>query len=96
MTNGLSKTQKLKKEEKTQDSVQKEGLSFRSIEREDMGTGVVGRSSVKVDNLDTDIARLKNNYDFAKYSNDIIDYLVNQGYNYDEVVSAVYDELGLK
>ena len=96
MTSGLQKTRKANKKEETSNNAQAEqGLSFRSIERKDMGTGVAGRSSVRMDNFDTDMSKLEKNYQFAKYTNDCIDSLVKQGFSLEEATMAVYKELGV-
>ncbi len=96
MTSGLQKTTKAnKKEDNNSNSQAGQGLSFKSIERKDMGTGVAGRSSVRMDNFDTDMSKLEKNYQFAQATNDYIDELVRQGYSLEEATMAVYKELGV-
>ena len=98
MNNGLNKTSKISKEDEaiktsSQSDVQN-GLSFRGTEKSDMGTGAAGRSSVKMDNFNTDMLTFKGHYDFAQMTNNLIDALVEQGYSLDEATNAVYNELG--
>ena len=59
-----------------------------------MGTGSAGRSSVKMDNFNTDMISFKAHYDFVQMTNNLIDSLVEQGYSLDEATCAVYNELG--
>ena len=96
MNNSLNKTSKIKKEDavkNTQPEINN-GLSFRGSEKVDMGTGSAGRSSVKMDNFNTDMISFKAHYDFAQMTNNLIDSLVEQGYSLDEATCAVYNELG--
>ncbi|MBQ7450500.1 hypothetical protein IJS77_03710 [bacterium] len=96
MNNGLKKTQKIQKEETAQ-SIQQEaqnGLSFRGAKKADMGTGAAGRSSVKMDNFDTDMRKFQSKYHYAHAVNTYIDALVAQGYDYGDAVVAVMNELG--
>ena len=92
----LKKTSKVQREEIAQNeqSEIKNGLSFRGTEKTDMGTGSAGRSSVKIDNFNTDMISFKSHYDFANMTNNLIDSLVEQGYSLDEATYAVYSELG--
>ena len=96
MANGLNKTQKVKKEE-TAEVSQKEssqkGLSFKKV---DLGTGVAGKSSVKMDNFDTDMARFQNYPMVVEAANAYVDSLLAKGYSLEEAVSAVHNELGIK
>ena len=96
MANGLNKTTKIQKEEKAQNEQQEvqNGLSFRGAKKTDMGTGAAGRSSVKMDNLDTDMKKFKANYKFAEAVNTYVDSLVAQGYDYGDAIVAVMNELG--
>ena len=95
MTSGLQKTQKTnQKEEQSLNAQQEQGLTFRGAERTDLGMGVAGKSSIKIDNFDTDMTKFGKNYQFAQATNAYIDSLVAQGYSLDEAVSAVYGELG--
>ena len=93
MTNGLNKVTKKQQREEKQASGKSE-VSFLG-ERTDMGTGVAGRSSVKMDNFDTDMEKLMKNPALAKAANSYIDSLVKQGYNYIDAVNAVSSELGI-
>lgn len=94
MTNGLNKlTKKQQREEKQ--VLNESETSFGRIEHTDMGTGVAGRSSVKMDNFDMDMDRLMKNPNFAKTFNLYVDSLVNKGYNYVDAVNAVSSELGI-
>lgn len=98
MTNGLNKTSKVKKEDNTEKQSQQNNnnVSFKQVDLKDMGTGVAGRSSVKMDNLETDMISFKGNYKFADATNKLIDKLLDQGYSLEDAVSAVYGELGVK
>ena len=98
MTNGLNKTSKVQKEEKVGKEAQlNNNVSFRQVDLKDMGTGVAGRSSVKMDNLDTDMISFRGNYKFADATNKLIDELVEKkGYSLEQAISAVYGELGVK
>lgn len=96
LTNGLQKTTRAKKEEKVAEKQQDNGLSFKSIERKDMGTGVAGRSSVKMDNFETDMAKFNQNYQFVQATNKYIDSLLEQGYSLEEAINAVHSELGVE
>ena len=93
MTNGLNKVTKKQQREEKQASGKSE-VSFLG-ERTDMGTGVAGRSSVKMDNFDTDMDRFMKNPKFAKAFNLYVDSLVNKRYNYIDAVNAVSSELGI-
>ena len=94
MNNGLKKTTKVNKEETAQAAQQEvqNGLSFRGAEKTDMGTGAAGRSSIKMDNFDTDMRKFK--YPNAQVVNTYIDALVRQGYDYGDAIVAVMNELG--
>ncbi len=94
MTNGLNKVTKKQQREEKQASGKSE-VSFSGTERTDMGTGVAGRSSVKMDNFDTDMEKLMKNPQLAKAFNSYVDSLVKQGYNYVGAVNAVSSELGI-
>ena len=96
MNNSLKKTSKIKKDDMAQNaqSEVKNGLSFRGTENTDMGTGAAGRSSIKMDNFNTDMVSFKAHYDFVQMTNNLIDSLVEQGYSLDEATCAVYNELG--
>ena len=93
MINGLNKTTKAQREEK-QAQVEND-VAFKGIERTDMGTGVAGRSSVKMDNIDTDMRKFFKNPQFAKAANKYVEHLVEQGYNYEDAIEAVWQELGV-
>ena len=96
MNSGLNNTKKIQKDETVQ-NVQPEvnnGVSFRGTEKTDMGTGSAGRSSVKMDNFNTDMVSFKSHYNFVQMTNKLIDSLVEQGYSLDEATCAVYGELG--
>lgn len=95
MSNGLSKTRKIKKDNSAEISaseVSDNNVSFKQI---DMGTGVAGRSSVRMDNFDTDMARFDKNYRFAELTNKYIEALVRKGYSLEDATMAVYRELGI-
>ena len=98
MANGLNKTKKVQKEEKeVKETAKKEDVSFKSVDLKDMGTGVAGRSSVKMDNLETDMISFRGNYKLAEASNKLIDMLVEEkGYSLEQAISAVYGELNVK
>lgn len=94
--NSLNNTKKIDKEEAVQAApleVQG-GLSFRGAKETDMGTGAAGRSSVKLDNFNTDMLTFKGHYDFAQMTNNLIDSLVKQGYSLENAAYTVYNELG--
>ena len=96
MSNGLNKTTKINKEDSVK-NVQAEiqnGLSFRGSDKIDMGIGAAGRSSVKIDNFDTDMRKFDGKYQYANALNTYIDNLVAQGYPYEDAIVAVMDELG--
>ena len=98
MTSGLNKTSKVKKDETVGKEAQpNNNVSFKQVDLKDMGTGVAGRSSVKMDNLETDMISFKGNYKFADATNRLIDELVEKkGYSLEQAISAVYGELGIK
>ena len=97
MTNGLNKTSKVKKEDNTEKQAQQSNnVSFKQVDLKDMGTGVAGRSSVKMDNLETDMISFRVNSKFADATNKLIDKLLEQGYSLEDAVIAVYGELGVK
>ena len=96
MTNGLQKTTKTKKEEQTSKLQEEVGISFKNVERKDLGTGVAGKSSVKMDNFDTDMARFQNYPMVVEAANAYVDSLLAKGYSLEEAVSAVHNELGIK
>ena len=94
MINGLNKTTNIQREEqKTQ--AEMSDTAFKGIERTDMGTGVAGRSSVKMDNIDTDMRKFFKNPSFASAANKYVEHLVEQGYNYEKAIEAVWRELGI-
>ena len=98
MTSGLNKTSKVKKDENVEkESQPNNNVSFKQVDLKDMGTGVAGRSSVKMDNLETDMISFKGNYKFADATNKLIDEMVDKkGYSLEQAISAVYGELGIK
>ena len=53
-----------------------------------------GRSSIKMDNFDTDMRKFDGKYKYANAVNAYIDSLVAQGYPYEDAIVAVMDELG--
>ena len=93
MTNGLNKVTNNQREEKTAQA--EHDVTFKGTERTDMGTGVAGRSSVKMDNIDTDMRKFFKSPRFAIAANKYVEHLVEQGYNYEDAIEAVWQELGV-
>ena len=96
MANGLNKTTKIQKENAAQNQEAEQGISYRQLERRDLGTGVAGRSSVGVDHYEKAMLTLKNNYAYAAATNELVDRLLDQGYSLEDAVAAVHGELGAK
>lgn len=65
------------------------------IENFDMGTGVVGRSTIKIDSLDNDMRKLAKNPAFISVINEYVDKLCEQGYNLEDAINTVFSELGI-
>ena len=91
MVNGLKST--TKKQGVEQGSAGE--AAFKGTQNTDMGTGVAGRSSVNIDNFDTDMRKFLKSPKFAQAANKYVEHLVNQGYNYEDAVNAVFSELGV-
>lgn len=93
MVSGLSKASKKQdKENQTQSEI---NTAFKGSEHVDMGTGVAGRSSVKMNNIDTDMRKFLKNPQFAHVANEYVERLIEKGYNYEDAIDAVWQELGV-
>ena len=91
MVNGLNNTAK-------KQSVEKEIINnntSKETKNIDLGTGVAGRSSVNINNIDTDMRKFFNSPRFCEAANKYVEHLVKQGYNYEDAVNAVWTELGV-
>lgn len=93
MVNGLNQTTRVNEEVKVKNEEAKP--SFKSIEREDMETGVAGRSSVKMDNFETDMRRFNENPALCGVAMETVDQLCKKGYSYEEAIDVAFKELGL-
>ena len=91
MVNGLNNATK----KQSVEQVSAGEASFKDTQKIDMGTGSAGRSSVNVDNFDTDMRKFFKSPRFAQAANKYVEHLVNQGYNYEDAVNAVFSELGV-
>ena len=90
MVNGLNNTTKKQSVDK-----KVENDTSKEIKNIDLGTGVAGRSSVNVSNIDTDMRKFFNSPRFCEAANKYVEHLVKQGYNYEDAVKAVWSELGV-
>jgi len=87
--NNVSRTEK-KQQVQDLDVNTQENLS--AVEEITSDTGVVGRSTVKADNFETDMKKLKENPAKVDLKLQIIDILLKKGYSLEDAVYATHTE----
>jgi len=91
-TGHVNSVRKTEKKQEKQNVEKQEKAFLPSYDEVSSDTGVIGRSTVKADNFETDMKKLKENPEVVNFRIQLIDILLKKGYSLEEAVYATHTE----